>query len=183
MNPIVGKIKIDFDITSSSPRNIRVEDNSDWIYSEELPAYFQILTPGASKPINYTFFKHQINTLNSHNLGLSCLSGNCTEEQYVDLPDGIYTITLKSGYQGIEETKFYLKTDAFKLEFAKTYIAKLSLSYNEENKAFIEKFAFINGMLLGAKSHTMDGNFTKAQRFFEEAKKLLKKHIECRECI
>jgi hypothetical protein len=29
----------------------------------------------------------------------------------------------------------------------------------------------------------MTGDFTKASRFFEEAKKLLKKHIECRNCI
>lgn len=179
----VGQININFDITSSSPKNIKIWDDSDWVYAEELPAYFQILTPGASKKINFTFLKHQINTLNSHNLGLSCLSGNCKEEHYVDLPDGIYTITVKSSYQGIEATKFYLKTDGFELEFAKAYIANISLNYDEDNKILVQKFTFISGMLLGAKSHTKNGDFTKANRFFEEAKKLLKKHIECRDCI
>jgi hypothetical protein len=179
----VGQIYINFDILSTSPKNLKIWDESDWLYAKDLPAYFQILTPGASKPINYTLLKNQINSLNSHNLGLSCFTGNCREEEYVDLPDGIYTITIKSGYQGIEDTKFYLKTDVFELEFAKTVVANVSLSYDEKNKDLLEKFSFIKGMLDMSKSHTMTGDFTKASRFFEEAKKLLKKHIECRNCI
>jgi hypothetical protein len=62
-------------------------------------------------------------------------------------------------------------------------VANVSLSYDEKNKDLLEKFSFIKGMLDMSKSHTMVGDFTKASRFFEEAKKLLKKHIECRNCI
>ena len=92
---------------SEHPRYLSIMDLSDWLYAKELPSYILVTIPGSKKPKNYTFAKEKISTFNSHNIGLSCLKGDCTEEEYVSLPDGIYTICLKSGYENIEETKFY----------------------------------------------------------------------------
>lgn len=176
---IIGNINIDFNVFSNSPKFLHVADLSDWLYAEELPAYILITIPGSSKTKNFTFSKEKINSFNSHNLGLSCLKGNCQEEEYVELPDGIYTICVKSGYEGIENSKFYLKTDRFEIEIAKVMI-KDGLEYNQDFILLMTKIKFLLDV---AKSHAMLGDFVKAQRFFEESKSLLNKMVECKDCI
>ena len=175
----VGKININFSVFSDSPNHISVADMSDWLYAKGLPAYILITIPGSKKSKNYTFAKEKISTFNSHNLGLSCLKGDCTEEIYNSLPDGIYTICLKSGYENIEETKFYLKTDRFNIEYSKVMI-KDGIEYNKD---FIEYMMQVKFLVEVAKSHVMLGDFVKAQRFFEDAKKKLRKYVECKNCI
>ena len=175
----VGKINIDFGVSSTSPLHLVVEDFSDWVYAKDLPSYVLITVPGSKKPKTYTFKKHKRNVFNSHNLGLSCLSGDCTEEHYVDLPDGLYTICLKSGYENIEDTHYYLKTDRFNIEYSKVMI-KDGIEYNKD---FIEYMMQVKFLVEVAKSHAMLGDFVKAQRFFEDAKKKLRKYVECKNCI
>ena len=175
----IGTININFSIFSDSPTHLHVFDLSDWFYAENLPAYISITTPGSKKSKTFAFAKGKHNSFNSHNLGLSCLRGDCKEEEYVDLPDGIYCITVKSGFEGIETTKFYLKTDLFNIDFSKTVI-QYGLDFKEEDKDFIDsmtKIKFLEGV---AKSHAMLGDFAKAQRFFEDAISLLKKNSSCK---
>jgi len=171
------KINLDFYILETgSPRIISIYDNSDWEYAEDLPSYLVIKIPGSKKDKTFSYKKGAINTLNSHNLGLSCLKGNCTEEEYVDLPDGIYTITVKSGFEDIESTKFYLKTDRFNIEFAKVLI-KYGFEYNKD-EIFINYMTKIRLLVNDiAKAHAITGDFVKAQRYFEEAKQLLKNYV------
>ena len=174
---VVREIKVDFYVLKTgSPKYISFFDNSDWLYSENLPSYLTIKVPGSKKEKVFTFKKNSITTLNSHNLGISCLKGDCKEEQYVDLPDGIYTVTIKSGYQNIEETKYYLKTDNFEIGFAKVMI-KYGIDYTD--KDFISHMTKIKFLLSVAESHTVLGDFVKAQRFFEEAKKTLNDYTKC----
>ena len=174
----VGKINIAFGVSSTSPLHLVVEDFSDWVYAEQLPAYVLITIPGSKKPKTYTFKKHKRNIFNSHNLGLSCLSGDCKEEHYIDTPDGIYTVCLKSGYENIEDTHYYLKTDRFNIEYSKVMI-KDGIEYNKD---FIEYMMQVKFLVEVAKSHAMLGDFVKAQRFFEDAKKKLRKYVECKNC-
>ena len=176
---VIGNININFNIFSDDPKYLSVGDLSDWLYAEELPAYILVTIPGSKKPKNFVFAKEKINTFNSHNLGLSCLKGDCTEEVYVDLPDGVYTICVKSGYEGIEKSKFYLKTDRFEIEIAKV-TTKDGLEYNKE---FVLLMTRVRFLLDVAKDHAMLGDFVKAQRFFEESKSLLNKMVECKDCI
>lgn len=176
----VGKINVDFYVLETgNPKKLSVFDNSDWIYAENLPSYLIIKIPGSKKDKTYSFKKEAINTLNSHNLGLSCLKGDCTEEEYVALPDGIYTITLKSGYEDIDQTKYYLKTDTFDIEYAKVII---KYGLEELDEGFIDYMTEIKFFLSVAKSHTLLGDFVKGQRFFEESKKMLNKYLECKNC-
>lgn len=173
----VGEINIDFSVLETgNPKKLSIFDTSDWIYSENLPAYLLIKMPGSKKEKTYSFKKYAINTLNSHNLGLSCLKGDCTEEQYVALPDGIYTITLKSGYENIDKTRYYLKTDTFDIEYAKVIITYGMDNFDED---FIEYMTEVKFWENKAKAHTVLGDFVKAQRFFEESKKMLSKYLEC----
>ena len=178
----IGKISIEFDIMSTRPKNLVVADSSEWFYSENLPAYITVTLPGSKKLKTFPFKKNALNRFNSHLLGLSCLSNDCGDEVFLNLPDGIYTICVKSGYEGIENTKFYLKTDLFKQEFAKVMV-KYDLEYKQEGRIFLEEMMFIKGLLSVAEAHAHEGDFVKAQRFFEEAKKFLKKRVECKNCI
>lgn len=176
----VGKINIDFGVSSTSPLHLVVEDFSDWVYAKDLPSYVLITVPGSKKPKTYTFKKHKRNVFNSHNLGLSCLAGDCKEEVYVDLPDGIYTVCLKSSYENIENTHYYLKTDRFEVEYNKVLV-KYGIDDVDQN--FINLMVKIKYTLDVAKSHTMFGDFVKSNRDFQEAKKLLKRFVECKDCL
>ena len=176
----IGNINIEFSVSSTSPLHLVVEDFSTWVYAKDLPAYVTILIPGSKKPKTYTFKKHKRNIFNSHNLGLSCLSGDCTEEHYVDLPDGLYTICLKSGYENIEDTHYYLKTDRFEVEYNKVLV-KYGIDGVDQN--FINLMVKIKYVLDVAKSHAMLGDFVKSDRYFQESKKLLKRFVECKNCL
>jgi hypothetical protein len=178
----VGTININFSIFSDSPTHLSVADLSDFLYAQNLPAYLSITPPGSRKSKNFTFAKGKINTFNSHNLGLSCLKGDCTDEEYISLPDGIYQICLKSGFEGIEKSKFYLKTDNFRLEYAKVNI-KYGLEFSKDNMDFILYMTKIKYILGVAEDHAMLGDFVKSQRFFEEAKDMLKKYMDCKDCL
>ena len=182
MSKQVGQIAIDFDIMSTRPKNLVVADSSEWLYAENLPSYVLIQMPGSSKKKTFPFKKNALNRFNSHLLGLSCFRDDCGDEVYLDLPDGVYTICVKSGYEGIENTKFYLKTDLFKQEFAKVMV-KYGIEYTEQGRAFLEEMMFIKGLVSVAESHAHEGDFVKASRFFEEAKDKLRDRVECKNCI
>ena len=176
----IGNININFTVSSSSPMYLAVADNSDWIYSEALPAYVLITIPGSQNPKTYVFKKFKANIFNSHNLGLSCFTNDCKEEVYSDLPDGIYTICLKSGYEGIEKSQYYLKTDRFEAEYSKVLI---KYGTEDVDQKFINLMVKIKYTLDVAKSHAMFGDFVKANTYFQEAKKLLNKFVDCKNCI
>lgn len=173
---VVGQINIDFYVLEiGSPRILSIFDNSDWLYSENLPSYIAITLPGSKKQKTYSFKKNAINTLNSHNLGLNCLKGDCAEEVYVDLPDGIYTITLKSGYEDMEETKYYLKTDSFDLDFAET----VHKNKNNYDPVYINSMTQIKWIENVAKNEAKLGDFVESSKFFKEAQNMLKQYKEC----
>lgn len=178
---VIGDINIDFSIHSDSPRYLYVSDLSEWVYAENQPSYILITLPGSKRQKKFTFNKKKINIFNSHNLGLSCLAGDCKEETYIDLPDGIYTVCVKSNYEGIDKTKFYLKTDRFEVEYSKVMI-KYELE-EFTGKEFIEYMIEVKFLLGVAKSHAKLGDFVKASRFFEESKKMLRKYVECNNCL
>lgn len=176
----IGTININFNVFSNSPTHLSITDLSDWLYSEELPAYILITIPGSKTPKTFVFKKFKTNVFNSHNLGLSCFTDDCKKEVYNDLPDGIYTICLKSGYENIENTHYYLKTDRFEVEYNKVLV---KYGTEEVDQNFINLMVKIKYTLDVAKSHTMFGDFVKANRYFQEAKKLLKQFVECKDCL
>lgn len=182
MPEIVGELKVDFNVIQSTVQTLWIGDNSDWLYAEELPAYIYITLPGSRKQLEFLFTKNKICTYNSHNLGLTCKTGDCTEEPYANLSDGIYQITLKSGYTGFEKTRYYLKTDKIELELSQI-IVKNALEYSKSNASFREVIYDIEWMIKVAKSFAKLGDFVKANNFFKIAKEDLTKLLDCKNCI
>lgn len=182
MPEIVGQIKIDFDVIQSTTKTLWIGDSSDWIHAENLPANVLITLPGSVKPLTFSFKKKALNSFNSHNLGITCLKGDCTEEVYSDLPDGIYTIVLKSGFIDFEKIKYYLKTDRIELNIAKV-VVKHGFEYSKQDRDFRDKIYDIDWLIKVAKAHAKLGDFVKADRFFQQAKGLLEKLLDCKNCI
>lgn len=182
MSQIVGEIKIDFDVIQSTVQTLWVGDSSDWVHAEVLPAALEVTLPGSKKPLTFSYKKNAITSLNSHNLGITCLKGDCTDEVYGDLPDGVYTITVKSGFTNFETTKYYLKTDRIELEVSKIVI-KHGFEYSKSDKNFRDKIYDIDWLVKVAKAHAKLGDFVKADRFFTQAKEELKSFGNCKDCI
>ena len=179
---MIGKIKIDFKVLSPlDPTIIMVADNSDWFSAEDKVSTISITPPGSTKSINNIFVKRQINTFNSSNLGLSCLV-SCGEQTYVDLNDGIYKITVKSAYQDIEKTRYFLKTDRFLVEFFKEWI-NTGLEYTDTKNLIYESLLDSRKHLYSAEGFMLEGDFTKANREFTEAQKKFNKLIKCKNCL
>ena len=176
----IGNININFSVFSDDPKYLNVSDLSDWVYAENKPAFISIQMPGSKNEKNFPFRKKYINTFNSHNLGLSCLKGDCTEEVYMELPDGIYNITLSSSFKNILKKRFYLKTDRFEIEYSKVMI---KYGFEIESREFLFHMLEVKGFLEVAKSHALLGDFVKSQRFFEEAKKGLNQYLDCINCL
>lgn len=172
---VVGQINVDFQVfETGNPKILSVADSSQWLYAENKPSYISIKLPGSKKYKTLSFKKYAVNNFNSHILGVSCLKGDCTEEVYVNLPDGIYTIKLLSGYEDIEKERYYLKTDVIDLEIAKS-LTLIGFDYNEDSVKQIKPYQQINNFLTVAKSWTKQGDFVKANRYFQEAVNLFNK--------
>jgi len=172
---LVGNIHIDFEVfETGNPKILSVADTSNWLYAENKPSYILIKLPGSKKDKTLAFKKYAVNNFNSHVLGLSCLKGDCTEETYVNLPDGIYTIKLLSGYEDIEKERYYLKTDVIDLEIAKA-LTLIGFDFTEDTARQIKPFQKVKTFLTVAKSWTKQGDFVKADRYFQEAVTLFNK--------
>lgn len=172
-------IEIDFLIfTDYDPKLIIIGDISKWRHAETLPSTICITLPGSKKSINSTFVKHKLNVFTSENLGLSCPEG----QNKADLLDGVYTITVKSGYDGIEKTRYLLKTDRFTMELDKVYV-KTGLEYDKNDAKFREDLLNIEFLARTAEAYARRGDHANASRNFSEAQKLLIKYTDCPNCL
>lgn len=168
-----NKVIVEFQvIDTENPKFLMVGDLSNWATAENKTAYIQITLPGSRKFKTFIFRKHHTSTFNSHNLGISCLTNNCNDQDYVELPDGMYKICVKSGIEGIEESKYYLKTDKLEQDLGKIII-KNGLEYSRDDEDFIEKAFKIKWKLWTAKENTKFGHHLKGSRDYEEAKSML----------
>jgi len=175
------KVIVDFKILPIlDPKIISVVDNSDWGVAEDKQATICIFPPGSSKSINNIFAKHKVNTYNSVNLQQNCLT-SCAEQTYNDLSDGIWTIILKSAYEGLEKTRYYLKTDRFTIEFFKEWL-NTGLDYTDTKDLRYDALLDSKKHLISAEAYTVEGDFTKANREFQEAQKKFNKIRKCKNC-
>lgn len=179
---MVGTISVDFKVLSPlDPTILMLVDNSDWFSAEDKQATIFIYPPGSSKAITQIFAKHKINTYNSVNLGLNCIV-ECGEQNYLPLSDGIYKLTLKSGYTDLEKTRYYLKTDTFMIEFYKEWV-NTGLDYTDTKDPRYDALLDARKHLYSAEAYTLDGNFSSANREFQEAQKKFNKIRKCKECL
>lgn len=164
------EIKLDFSIIPSTPKTIKISDDSSWEWAEELDAFLSIIPPGSIKCITIPFEKNTVNTITSDILNLGC---------DVELKDGIYEINLLSGYEDINLKKYYLKTDRFERNTS-IMIIEANESGDFDDK-YIITFSKINWYLSLAKAYTKEGNVKKAEKAFQSAKTLFKS-TNCKGC-
>jgi len=174
----IGQINIDFQcITSGDPQRLLIGDFSNWLHIENKPSVIEITLPGSHNAISYNFVKHTINSFNSSTLYVGC--SDCSE--YVDLPDGIYTILLKGSPDTFNKQRYYLKIDKLRMELDKIYI-ETSLQYSQGDKEKRDALSIIEFYLRTAEAHTRRGNIGKAHQFFSEAEKLVNRNKKCTNC-
>lgn len=163
------KIVVDFDILPSSPRTLRVYDASEWEWAKDNVSNLLIIPPGSSKCISLPFIKHEVNTVTTNDLNLGC----------GDLPDGMYEITVTSGFTTVEKTINYLKTDSTELKFSKAVI-EANESGKLDNK-FKNTVTDLIWELTLAKSYAKEGNILKSMQAFNSYKRAVEQ-LSCKGC-
>lgn len=177
----IGKVEVDFGVFPDyDPKYLMVADKSQWFKAQTLPSVIEVIPPGSTKPITNTFQKDRINAFTSVNLGLSCLK-TCGEQTLQDLQDGIWTITVKSGYEGIEKQRYFLKTDLLRRDIDEAY-AKHSLEYDMFDKEYRENLSDMEFLLSASQAHIRRGDIVRASRDYNQAVEISKKYLDCKNC-
>jgi len=178
----IGEIRLNFQvIDSDDPKMLLVADFSAWKVIKNLPSYIEITLPGSKKPISRVFNKEKINGFNSLSLGTS--SHTDCEENWQDLPDGIYELCLRGGKDGQHTFhRYYLKKDKFQQELDKAWF-KLSLDYSLLKADLFKPLQLIEGLISAASAATKKGKIAEAKDIFKLAQSRIEAYKECKDCI
>lgn len=175
-----NKIEVDFQVLNvEDPYVLMIADTSRWAYAEDKPAMLFITMPNTPEPLHFHFPKKKDLVFNSHNLGVSCLSLNCEEQEYLMLPDGVYKIKLQSKYQGIYKERLYLRTHLLKIKLFEE-VVKMG-DYNGLTKCQKDTLNSFNYALLRSEAYTSRGDQVRAAKYYKEADELIEK-LRCESC-
>lgn len=177
-------IHIDFAVLNTNdPKFIWIADNSNWGVALTQPSYLSILIPGAVNWFNLSYVKKSLTTLNSVNLDLSCLT-QCADQKYQDLPDGIWEFCLKSGYEGIEKKRIYLKSDQLRNKLNEIRINLYDTQgFSFKKTETTERLEIIEGLLETANALVSESRGNDAMKAYNEALRLTNTLIKCKDCI
>lgn len=182
-----NKINIDFQIYDSrDPKVFILIDTSEWVQIKDKPAIIEIIVPGDNTPIKHYLEKNSVNVLNSVNLFLNC-HDYCKEDEasLLDLPDGIYDVTIKGSPDNFQKNRQYLRTTKTQLELDKLFVGLSLECYNDnaELKAKISKLNEIQMLLKAAEANLRYNNNCVAQDLFHKAQDLISKTKKCKNCV
>ena len=128
---------IDFQVINTlDPRVMPIADTSEWGQIEGKASIIEVILPGEESPIINYFDKSKINIMNSSNLKLIC-TVDCAEVELINLPDGIYEITVKGSPDTFFKTRKYLRTTLTQLELDKIFI-QLNLTCKEKDTNILD---------------------------------------------
>ena len=99
----------------------------------------------------------------------------------MNLPDGVYTITVKGSPDTYKLTKLWLKTDNTQLELDKLFIAYYN-SCGENNKCFKDLIFDIQMLLDGARASVRFSDVCKGQELLYRAQELIERVRRCKKC-
>lgn len=176
-----GKVILDFQvIESKDPKILIVADSSMWKHIKDKPAIIEILIPGRHVPMVHYFQKESFNIFNSLTLSVNCISG-CEGVEYVDLPDGIYTITIKGSPQNLfcKERK-YLRDTELKLEISKIFFQLTNVK--EVNKQKLKMLREAEMLLKGASGAIAFNNVKESINNYTKAEELIDQIKNCKDC-
>src|SRR5690554_4619791 len=141
---ITDTISIDFQVVpTGNPKTLAVMDTSTWGILEDRPSIIEIIPPNKEEPITHYFEKGKVSIFNSSNLLLSNIG------LYVDMPDGLYTITVKGSPDTNCKKRYFLKDDKTKIELYKMY-ASLGVEDDKKTKRLKKEIQDVEMLIRGA---------------------------------
>lgn len=175
----MNNIHLDFEVIGSyNPKTIRVADQSEWGILADRPAIIEIKRPGSEEIYTYYFGKNQLNVFNSKTLGVN---PGAPANDFVDIPDGIYDVTIKGSPSSYSANRKYLKTDSMRLNIDKVW-ARAGILCEDEDDEIIEKIKEVEFILTVAESSMRLGNFDTVQQLMDKAKHLIDVINDCKYC-
>ena len=175
----MNNIKLQFEILNTfNPKTLLVADQSEWGILGNRASIIEIKRPGSEDIYTYYLGKNQLNVFNSKTLGIN--PGKPADDM-VDLPDGIYDITIKGSPSSYSANRKYLKTDSMRLNIDKVW-ARAGVLCDDEDDDVIEKIKEIEFVLTVAESSMRLGNFDTVQQLMDKAKHLLDVINDCKYC-
>lgn len=172
-------INLKFHVYSDGdPKKLIVVDESSWGALRDYTSMIYIKIPGFKDELKYYLSKNQVNIFNSITLGLNC-SKSGEPLCFLDLPDGIYDITVKSG--DFYCNKKYLKTDKIQLDIDKVY-SRSCLMCNSLSDDLIKHINEAEVMLRGAEANTRLGNFESAHMLIDRVATIVDRASDCKQC-
>ena len=176
-------IELDFQIYDSrDPKTIIILDTSEWLHIYRKPSIIEIILPGESKPITHYYTKNAVNILNPVNLNLDC--GECFQSE-MELPDGIYQITVKGSPDRFNKSKKYIRTTKTQLDLDNLYISLSLECFKDDNdiKNKIKDLNYIQLLLKASEANLRNDNSCVAQDLLFKAQDLIRKYKKCTNCI
>lgn len=181
----MNQINIDFEIYDSrNPKTFIILDTSEWSNLENKPSIIEIILPGEKKPITHYFSKKSVNIFNAGNLNLSCET--CTDGHFdIELPDGIYSVTVKGSPDNFNKNKKYLRVTKTQLKLDNLFINLASECYNTDSdfKSKIDNLNEIQFLIRSAEANVRYDNMNAAQILLFKAQKLIDKVKPCKNCV
>lgn len=175
----MNNINLDFEVIGSyNPKTLRVADQSEWGILADRPAIIEIKRPGSEKVYTYYLGKNQLNVFNSKTLGVN---PGAPANDFVDIPDGIYDITIKGSPSSYSVNRKYLKTDSMRLNIDKVW-ARAGILCEDEDDEIIEKIKEVEFVLTVAESSMRLGNFDTVQQLMDKAQHLIDIINDCKYC-
>lgn len=175
----MNNIHLDFEVIGSyNPKTLRVADQSEWGILADRPAIIEIKRPGSEEIYTYYLGKNQLNVFNSKTLGVN---PGTPANDFVDIPDGIYDITIKGSPSSYSANRKYLKTDSMRLNIDKVW-ARAGVLCEDEDDEIIEKIKEVEFVLTVAESSMRLGNFDTVQQLMDKAQHLIDVINDCKYC-
>lgn len=175
----MNNIHLDFEVIGSyNPKTLRVADQSEWGILADRPAIIEIKRPGSEEIYTYYLGKNQLNVFNSKTLGVN---PGAPANDFVDIPDGIYDITIKGSPSSYSANRKYLKTDSMRLNIDKVW-ARAGVLCEDEDDEIIEKIKEVEFVLTVAESSMRLGNFDTVQQLMDKAQHLIDVINDCKYC-
>jgi hypothetical protein len=177
-------VDINFQIyNTQDPKTIIIGDQSTWGVAENHPAYLQVTPPGTSTATQINFVKKNLMHLTSISLGLSC-SAVCEEQNYEDLPDGVWEFCLQSKFEGLNKKRFFLKDDQLRQKIDKIRIGL----YDTQGFTYVknkttEQLETIDFLISASQALIKEGRNSDAMKAYNEINKIVDKLKKCKDCI
>jgi len=173
------RINVDFQYyDSGDPKTLILLDTSEWAHIKDKPTIIEITTPGFDKPVVNYFEQGMINVFNSNILELSC--GGCDKE-LIDLPDGIYEVTLKGSPETFKKTRYILRTTKTQLDLDKLFLNLSDTCSGGLDKSKFSSLQEIQMLLKSAEANTRYENICTAQSLLLNAQRKIKEQ-NCNKC-